>query len=366
MSRRSQFDAMREAVLATRKVKVGGLLDKTIEKGAFAILIVICLFLLVTIFFPHHNREAKSKGSFHHEALAGDLKQNLELLESLKAEKSESQQINKSLLKKLETKAAIESAKKEQNILTKEAKLRMNAPMTLYTFQGELTKKVATQKTHQQQGLFREGEDNAFLNNGSSILNVSASKLPHPDFTIVAGEMIAATLETAISSELPGMVKAILSRDVYSLTGSKLLIPKGSEVIGQFSAQIKDGQSRALVIWQRILLPDGTIANINSPTTDGIGRSGLGASHINHHFLERFSASSLLSVLGVYGDISPMTNNTQPSYQSLLKQSFYQQSSQDLSRHTEVKPTLSIHQGEAIHIFVAQDIDFYGVSHERA
>ncbi len=366
MPKRSQFDAMREVVFATRKIKVGSLLDKTIEKGAFAIVIGLCLFLFLMMFFPHHNREAKSTGSFHRGVLSGDLKQNLEVLESLKEVKGDSKVKSKLSENNLNPKHSKASNKPGYSVLTKEAKLRMNAPMTLYTFQGEPTKKATTQKTNQQQGLFREGEDNAFLNHGSSILNVSASKLPHPDFTIVAGEMIAATLEIAISSELPGMVKAILSRDVYSLTGSKLLIPKGSEAIGQFSAQIKDGQSRALIIWQRILLPDGTIANINSPSTDSMGRSGLAANSINHHFLARFSASSLLSVLGVYGDVNHMTNTMQPSYPSLLKQSFYQQSSQDLSRQTELKPTLLIHQGESIHIFVAQDIDFYGVLHDSA
>lgn len=363
MPKRSQFDAMREAVLATKKIKVGGLIDKTIEKSAFAVITTLCVGVLMMMFLPHKNNEAKSIGIFHKETTNNELNQNLEILETLKQLKDEV--VPKTNLSKKEPLPQInkERAEEKGEILSKELQIRMNAPMTLYAFQGEIKKQAVSQNPVKPQSLFREGSNSAFLNNKNDIAKVRASRLAHPDFMITSGEMIAATLETGINSELPGMVKAIVTRDVYSFTNNRLLIPKGSEAVGQFSAELKETQSRALIIWQRLLLPDGTIANINSPATDRLGGSGMEASSINHHFLERFSASSLLSVLGVYGEVSNDLNNAQPSYLNLLKQRFNQEFSQDLARHIDIKPTLTIHQGAAIHIFVAQDIDFYGVLH---
>lgn len=364
MPKRSQFDAVREAVLATRKVKTGGLIDKKIEKGAFLIVGLLCALLLAMIFLPHHNQIEKSKGIFHKETVSDGLNQNLEMLEMFKdlkkSENSQGKQFNEPTVLEV-----TEKGNKKQP-LTKALQLRMNSPMTIYAFQGESKVSSSSQKSNTGMSLFRSGSDNAFLNSKSDISEVKATKFTHPEFTIVSGEMIPATLETAINSELPGMVKAIVSRDVYSYTGDRLLIPKGSQVIGQFSAELKSSQSRALVIWERLFLPDGITVSMNAPSTDRLGDAGVQASHINHHFLERLSASSLLSVLGLYSEASNDLSMTASSYPSLLKQRLYQEFSQDLARHVDIKPTLTIQQGESIHIFVTQNIDFYGVLHESA
>jgi type IV secretion system protein VirB10 len=367
MSNRNQYDAIREAVLATRKVKVGGLIDKAVENGAFVIIGVICLLFLFMMYFPYQAASIENKSNHPHEIMGDNLKQNLAALELLKEPKKNPIPGKNAQLevKTPEREVALES--KAPSSISKEAKRRMSAPMTLYVFQGEAAKNKITINQKAKQGLVREGQGSAFLNAGREITRVVASKLAHPDYTLSAGEMISATLETAINSELPGMVKAIVSKDVYSSTGKKLLIPKGSIAIGQFSAEVKKSQSRALIIWERLQRPDGVLVSLNSPNADSIGRSGLSASSINHHYFERLSSTALLSVLGLYaGGTHDMTDGIAPSYPSALMQSAYREVSRDFSQYANIKPTLHINQGESIHIFMAEDLDFYSALHDGA
>jgi type IV secretion system protein VirB10 len=367
MANRNHHDAIREAVLATRKVKVGGIIDKAVEKGAFVIIGAISLLLLFMMYFPYQAASIKKEGNHPHEIMGDNLKQNLAALELLKEPKSDSiaRKNAQSDVKMPEKKVALES--KAASSISKEAKRRMSAPMTLYVFQGEAPKNKIAINQMAKQGLVREGQGSAFLNAGRQITRVLASKLAHPDYTLSAGEMISATLETAINSELPGMVKAIVSKDVYSSTGNRLLIPKGSIAIGQFSAEIKAAQSRALIIWERLQRPDGVVVSLNSPNADSIGRSGLSASRINHHYFERLSSTALLSVLGLYaGGGRDMNDGIGFSYPSAIMQSAYREVSRDFSKYANIKPTLHINQGESIHIFVAEDLDFYSALHDGA
>ena len=96
------------------------------------------------------------------------------------------------------------------------------------------------------------------------------------------------------------MARAITTRDVYSLSASILLIPKGSTLVGQFNRSITQGQSRIFVVWNNLQLANGVIVTLNSPSADAIGRAGQAADTINRHLFERFGNGVLLSVLGAY------------------------------------------------------------------
>ncbi len=114
---------------------------------------------------------------------------------------------------------------------------------------------------------------------------------------IAEGKMLAATLETAISSDLPGKLRAVVTSDVWSEDGSRRLIHKGSRLIGEYRSGLVRGQTRVFVIWTRLLEPDGTDVAIGSPGTDDIGQAGLTGT-IDRHFVERFGAAFLLSLIG--------------------------------------------------------------------
>ncbi|NNM58290.1 MAG: TrbI/VirB10 family protein [Legionellales bacterium] len=97
------------------------------------------------------------------------------------------------------------------------------------------------------------GANSSFGNQRTDVVTVSAMQIAHPDSTVASGELVQAILETPINSDLPGMVRAVTSQPVYAYTGNTPLIPAGSRLIGQYSAGIVQGQSRVMVVWNRVI-----------------------------------------------------------------------------------------------------------------
>lgn len=211
-------------------------------------------------------------------------------------------------------------------------------------------------------------KDNKFINKDNAIGFAKALKIEHPDFTLAAGEVIAATLESAINSQLPGMIRAITKRDIYSLNGRRKLIPSGSMLVGQYAASgIEPTQNRLLITWTRIQLPDGVIVTLNSPSTDSLGQSGSKADSVDTHFFERFGSSILFSVLGAYtanAGVNGYDNyNSASQYRMSIVESLQKTANDSLNKNTNLPPTLRINQGAEINVFVARDLSFYDVLH---
>ena len=172
--------------------------------------------------------------------------------------------------------------------------------------------------------------------------------------TIPQGVMIPGVLETALNSDLPGFTRAVISRDVRGFDGSTVLIPRGSRVIGQYKSAAAQGQSRAFVIWTRIIRPDGASIQIASSGTDALGRAGLDGK-VDRHFFEQFSGAILLTVL----DAAVTSAAGQPSTQVVIGSS---SGSTGIGAAaltpTPIPPTIKVPQGSPIRIFVARDLDF--------
>lgn len=116
---------------------------------------------------------------------------------------------------------------------------------------------------------------------------------------ILQGKIIEGVLETAINTDLPGKLRGIISRDVYSEDGRRVVIPKGSRLIGSYSTQVKFGQARVYVIWSRVIRPDGIDAVLDgSEAVDSLGRTGV-YGDLDNRFFEIFGSSILLSTLTV-------------------------------------------------------------------
>ena len=96
----------------------------------------------------------------------------------------------------------------------------------------------------------------------------SATRMRSPATTVAQGTLMTAMLETAIDSDLPGYTRAIISRDVKSYDGSRVLIPRSSRVIGQYKSGLAVGQTRAYILWTRLIRPDGVSIALGSPATD--------------------------------------------------------------------------------------------------
>src|SRR5439155_13010969 len=131
---------------------------------------------------------------------------------------------------------------------------------------------------------------------------VRSSKLADPAITVVQGTLIPAVLETAIDTDVPGYVRAVVSQDVRSFDGSRVLIPRSSRLIGEYKAAAQAGQRRAFLMWTRLVLPDGVSIALASPAADFSGQAGI-SGQVNSHFFSRFGSAILLSILGGAGSL---------------------------------------------------------------
>lgn len=187
-----------------------------------------------------------------------------------------------------------------------------------------------------------------------------ATRLRDPAWTAPQGTVIPAVLETAINSDLPGSVRAVVSRDVRGFDGTHVLIPRGSKLIGQYRNGVAYGQSRAFVIWSRILTPDGVSVDVGSPGTDPLGRGGL-AGETDSHFFQRFGGAILLSVLTAGmeaaanqgGGTSVIIGSPGPAagLASVAPQST-----------ASMPVTVKVMQGSPLQVFLVRDLDFAGVA----
>ncbi|WP_022678813.1 type IV secretion system protein VirB10 [Sandarakinorhabdus limnophila] len=187
--------------------------------------------------------------------------------------------------------------------------------------------------------------------------SVGTDQLASTTMVIPQGTIIAAVLETAINSDLPGLVRAVVSRDVAGFDGNKVLIPRGSRLIGQYSSGVALGQSRAFVIWTRVLRSDGVSVQLVSAATDPLGSTGLGGK-VDTHFMKRFGAATLLSV--ITGGIDYLANTARNGSQVLIGNvsQANQLASIALQRQIDIAPTIKVMQGTPVRVFVARDLDF--------
>ena len=183
-----------------------------------------------------------------------------------------------------------------------------------------------------------------------------AVRMTNSSDTVPQGAVIAGVLETAINSDLPGYVRAVVSRDVKGFDGRKILIPRGSRLIGQYRSGLAAGQSRAFIVWTRLMRPDGVTVQLGSPVTDPLGRAGLGGK-VDSHFLKRFGSAILLSV--VEAGLGRLQNN---GADVIVRSAEDAKSvaSTTLERDINIPPTVKVPQGAPIRIFLARDLDFSG------
>lgn len=116
--------------------------------------------------------------------------------------------------------------------------------------------------------------------------------------TVPQGVLIPAVLETALDSTRAGFVRAMVTQDVRGFDGSRVLIPRGSRLFGEYEADMAPGQRRAFVRWTRLVRPDGVAVALDSPAADGLGRAGI-AGRVDNHFVERFASALLQSTVNL-------------------------------------------------------------------
>ncbi|WFS69570.1 type IV secretion system protein VirB10 (plasmid) [Agrobacterium leguminum] len=230
--------------------------------------------------------------------------------------------------------------------------------------------------------------DRAFLKAmGSQGVEVStAAENRRTDAWIPQGTMIRGTLETALNSDLSGMVKGIVREDVYSFDGRRILIPAGSSLIGEYKSGIERGQERVLIVWTRMIRGDGVSVQLGSYGTDRLGRSGM-TGKVDRKYWERFGPPALMTMIGGAtqyiaslgqketqyitivnsdGSVTRVPQDNGNSSQDRAREiaaetiasGIQQLSSEAFEDSRNIRPTIHIPQGSDITVFVTRDLDF--------
>src|SRR5690606_28297569 len=191
------------------------------------------------------------------------------------------------------------------------------------------------------------------------IYNPHLLQTPASPHQLMAGSFIPASLITGINSDLPGLVLAQVTENVYdSATGRILLIPQGSRLIGTYDSVIAFGQSRALLVWQRIILPDGTSIEIdNLPATDAAGYAGL-EDEVDFHTWRLLKGVALATLLGVGTELTlgSEEGDLVRAIRESTQQNVNRAGQRITERNLDIQPTITIRPGWPLRVIVHKDL----------
>jgi type IV secretion system protein TrbI len=178
-------------------------------------------------------------------------------------------------------------------------------------------------------------------------------------YTLSAGSVIAGSLITGLNSDLPGFVTAQVTENIYdSATGRTLLLPQGSRLIGSYDSVVAYGQSRALLVWQRIILPDGSSVRIdNAPATDASGYAGL-SDKVDYHTWRLIKGIALSTLLGVGTELTFGGNESDliRALRESTQQNASQAGQQLVTKNLALQPTIKVRPGWPLRILVHKDL----------
>jgi type IV secretory pathway VirB10-like protein len=218
----------------------------------------------------------------------------------------------------------------------------------------------------------QQAEKAAFLEKASASLEESYLKStrarPLGKLEVKAGWDIPATLEQAVTSDLPGEVKALVRSNVYdTASGKYLLIPQGARLVGAYNSRIAYGQRGVQVIWYRIIYPDGTSINLEGMTGyDAKGNSGFRFDVDNHYkrlmgfavLTSLFAAGVELAQNGTGGTSVFNTPTAGQTAAAAVGQQLGELGVEVTRRNLNVQPTIKIPIGYRFNVRVNRDILF--------
>ena len=198
----------------------------------------------------------------------------------------------------------------------------------------------------------------------------SAQPLIRPDTLMMRGTYIRCVLETHIVTDVPGFTSCVVTEPVYSFSGKRLLLPKGSKVLGKYDTE--PNGPRVAVIWDRVVTPTGIDVNMASPGVDSLGGAGH-RGDLDEHWASRIGAAMLISLFSdafkyAASQYGPSTNSVaaggvvvQSPFESNTAQTLQNFANQAVRRAANRPATVTIHQGTVVNVYVARDVDFSGV-----
>ncbi|PJE37852.1 type IV secretion system protein B10 [Pseudooceanicola lipolyticus] len=199
-----------------------------------------------------------------------------------------------------------------------------------------------------------------FLQSARPLEVQEATRLTHPERTLTQGSVIQAALQTAINSDLPGSVVAVVSEPVPAFSGDRVLIPRGSRLFGQYRSGIEMHQKRILILWTRVLTPDGTSMEIAAVGGDQLGRSGL-TGLVDTKFAERFGGAALISVIGAAPAVAAESANNETTSIVLgdVGSDLQDAVGSVIADQVSIAPTIYVDQGASVTVLVDRDVVIY-------
>jgi type IV secretion system protein TrbI len=203
-----------------------------------------------------------------------------------------------------------------------------------------------------------------FINAPVDRRTTSPDRLSRPasSFIIQAGTVIPAALITGIRSDIPGQITAQVTENIFDTpTGRAKLVPQGARLIGLYDSQVSFGQSRVLVVWTRLIMPDGRSIVLERQTgIDTQGYSGL-EDEVDHHWKELVGAAALSTLLGTASELGSGADSTSNAviFQALragVANSLNQTGQQIVRRNLNIQPMLTIRPGFLMRVIVNRDI----------
>ncbi|MCK1483078.1 MULTISPECIES: TrbI/VirB10 family protein [unclassified Bradyrhizobium] len=213
----------------------------------------------------------------------------------------------------------------------------------------------------------QNGQDRklAFVNASVDRRTISSDRVTRPasPYIVQAGTVIPGALITGIRSDLPGLVTAQVTENVFDTpTGRFLLVPQGARLIGMYDSQVTFGQSRVLLVWTRLIMPNGrSIVLERQPGADTAGYAGL-KDQVDNHWGELFKAAALSTFLAVGTELgagSDANSNDSAIIQALrhgASDSLNQTGQQVVRRSLNIQPTLTVRPGFPVRVLVNRDL----------
>lgn len=199
-----------------------------------------------------------------------------------------------------------------------------------------------------------------FLNGPVDRQTVAPDRVAPPasPYILQAGAVIPAALITGIRSDLPGQITAQVTENVYdSPTGSLLLIPQGTRIIGQYDDGVTFGQRRVLLVWNRLILPGGrSIVLERLPGADASGYAGL-EDGVDYHWWDLAKAAALSTLLGIGTELATDDNDRLVRViRDGAQDTINQAGQQIVQRQLQIAPTLTIRPGFPVRVIVTRDL----------
>ena len=269
---------------------------------------------------------------------------------------------------------ALQPAPKQQQMQFSEDDFKaMSEPISSHQLKAEqaaVSNTVSSAQVKPGTDQNRQDEKKAFIQiddatNANNSLSTHLQDLYNP-FELQAGSIIPGVMVTGVNSDLPGQIIAQVRSNIYdSSSGRYLLIPQGSRLTGMYDSQITYGQQRILIIWKRIIFPNGQSMDIQGmPGIDMQGYAGF-KGDINNHTMRLFGSAILMSVIGTGAQLAvPISNDplapltVRQALAQSLNSNLVNMSSSITAKNLNIQPTLEVQPGYEFNISVTKDMVF--------